>query len=272
MYPMFGRPASADQMTAAVTRDQYADWEANYKPLENEYISWLTDANRIRNDINAAGTQANKQVDASYGVSDREQSRYGLELTNEQKQAQDRLRQLTRTKAMAGAKNMARGQIADEQLQGLAFMSGSMRQTGLSGSNMLSQAAASEANRDALNAQIGAQNDAATMNTIATLGMMRLMLSRAEYKRDIERVDDQAMLDLLAKIEVVSYRYRPDAPAAADLKGEHIIGVLANDMPAELLSADGQKVNMINVVGALLAANRALAERVKRLEREVQHG
>lgn len=259
---------NADQLSAQITRDQYADWETNYKPMEDEYLSWLMDEGRVQADVNRAGDMAGEQFGMAQGSADREMSRYGMQLTPEQMKAQERLRRFGASSAVAGARNRARGVVADQQLQGLGFMSRAMRDQAHAGGNMLSNAASMEAQRQANNQMASAQTQANNLNTLTSLGTAALFLWCSErYKQDIAPLDAGEALDVVRACDIQTYQYRDDSPVDGALKGRGMVGLIAEDAP-DLLRAD-DKVNLANMVGVLMAANKALLERLENLERRI---
>lgn len=90
------------------------------------------------------------------------------------------------------------------------------------------------------------------------------VLSSREYKRDIEKLDDAACADVLAKLaatDVVHYRYTGD---------EHVhIGVIAEESPKEILSKDGKGVSLGDYAGTLLAGIKAQQAQIDALRAEV---
>jgi hypothetical protein len=93
------------------------------------------------------------------------------------------------------------------------------------------------------------------------------LLSSRDYKEDIrpfETADYQQMLEKLRDTQVVRYRFSRD-----DNRTEHI-GVIAEDAPGEILSADGTGVSLGDYSAFLLAAIKAQQEQIGALEQEIK--
>jgi hypothetical protein len=93
------------------------------------------------------------------------------------------------------------------------------------------------------------------------------LLSSRDYKEDIspfEPADYQKMLEKLSDTEVVRYRFSRD-----ENRIEHI-GVIAEDAPGEILSADGTGISLGDYSAFLLAAIKAQQEQIGALEAEVK--
>jgi hypothetical protein len=88
--------------------------------------------------------------------------------------------------------------------------------------------------------------------------------SSRTYKEDIRPIGDP--LPLLEKVGIYRYRYRADH---GDDRRERI-GVIAEELPEMVASADHKGAPTGELVALSLAANRALLEKVNRLERETR--
>lgn len=256
-----GKP---DSVMSQITRDQYADWEANYRPTEDAYLDWLMDEGRIQGDVTRAGELAGEQVTQAEGITDRNMARYGLQLTPEQQKAQARLRKLSATSVVADARNRARGMIADQQLEGLGFMTRAMREQAGQATGMIGTAAGMQTSRDAANRAASAQHQAGMFNTAVTIGTTMMLLCSGQYKEAVRSFDADRAIDLLKRCDVQSFRYMGNAPVDETLKGREMIGLIAEDTPHELRAGEG--VDLANMVGALMAATRALIYRIEELE------
>jgi hypothetical protein len=92
------------------------------------------------------------------------------------------------------------------------------------------------------------------------------LLSSRDYKEDIspfEPADYKKMLEKLSDTEVVRYRFSRD-----ENRIEHI-GVIAEDAPGEILSADGTGVSLGDYSAFLLAAIKAQQEQIGVLKVEI---
>lgn len=91
--------------------------------------------------------------------------------------------------------------------------------------------------------------------------------SDKNVKKDIKKVDDESALEGIKKTEISSWKYdKEKAPADTDDK-EHI-GAMAQDLKKNLGSqvSDGRMVDLISAVGVNMAATKALAKKVDKLE------
>jgi hypothetical protein len=92
------------------------------------------------------------------------------------------------------------------------------------------------------------------------------LLSSREYKEDIRGLkpaEYHAILDALLNTEVVRYRLKGD-----ERETEHV-GVIAEEVPQEMRSADGKAVSLGDYSAHLLAAIKAQQERIEALEARV---
>ncbi len=95
-------------------------------------------------------------------------------------------------------------------------------------------------------------------------------MSDRNVKRDIEPVDEQAVLEVLATLPVSSWSYKSDDPAVRH------VGPMAQDFYAAFGLGDTDRAyNSIDAHGVALAAIKALFERsqaqdarIERLEQE----
>jgi len=94
------------------------------------------------------------------------------------------------------------------------------------------------------------------------LGAVRSPSSK-RLKTDKTPVDDEEVLEVVERLPVETWRYRPGLGLASE---ERHIGPYAEDM-ATLGLSDGLTINPVDVAGLGLAAVKGLAKRVARLER-----
>jgi len=105
----------ASKLLGQLSRAQWEDWKARFAP----YITKLADQ---ASDPNAAGDAA-KQAKSSVGlafdtantVNSQNREKYGVSLSPEQREAQDRISKVGRSAAMASAGNEARISALDRQ-------------------------------------------------------------------------------------------------------------------------------------------------------------
>ncbi len=96
-------------------------------------------------------------------------------------------------------------------------------------------------------------------------GCSPLCVSDRNVKRDIEPVDEQAVLEALAKVPVSTWSYKSDDPAVRHL------GPMAQDFYSAFgLGNTDRAYNSIDAHGVALAAIRALYERSQALDARIE--
>jgi hypothetical protein len=103
---------------------------------------------------------------------------------------------------------------------------------------------------------------------VQALPAIMSMFSSREYKKDIEQIDEQslALLEKLRDAPVYTYRYKGEA----DNSKKHI-GIVTEEAPSEILTADGKQLDLVSYFGVLTAAVKALADKIDRLGMEGRH-
>jgi hypothetical protein len=97
-------------------------------------------------------------------------------------------------------------------------------------------------------------------------GCSPLCVSDRNVKRDIEPVDEQAVLETLARVPVSTWSYKTDDPAVRHL------GPMAQDFYAAFGLGDTDRAyNSIDAHGVALAAIKALYERVEAQAARIEH-
>jgi hypothetical protein len=87
--------------------------------------------------------------------------------------------------------------------------------------------------------------------------------SDRNIKRDLAPIDNQQILDDLARLPITTWSYKAEQPAARH------IGPMAQDFKATFAVGSSDKaINQVDADGVAFAAIQALAERVKRLDEE----
>lgn len=155
---------SADATLAAVTRDQWNHYLQQFAPLENELVG---DVNS-RELVEKAASSAATQTAVGNASLDRSISRYGLNMTGVQRSQLERQQALGNATNTAQAVNTARIDQRDRNLSLAANLMQQGRGVSSSAISGLGDAANSEAQRNAANAQAKAQAKAQRTSTIAT--------------------------------------------------------------------------------------------------------
>ena len=109
---MSGKPTD---IMAAVTRARWEDVKANYLPIENDVMQQLTfmNPNMVNESIGNAMATAEGAVAGMAGVRERNMSRYGMNMTAEQKEAATAGDALDSSLAGVNAANTTRANLLD---------------------------------------------------------------------------------------------------------------------------------------------------------------
>lgn len=119
------------------------------------------------------------------------------------------------------------------------------------------------------NAQAG-QNDA-IWGALGQVGgaYVGSKFSDKNMKKDIKKIDDDKALEGVKKTEISSWKYdREKAPDDERIDDKEHIGAMAQDLKKNLGSqvSDGRMVDVISAIGVNMAATKALAKKVDKLE------
>jgi hypothetical protein len=90
-------------------------------------------------------------------------------------------------------------------------------------------------------------------------------LSSRDYKREIASVDPRehaSMLDTLMKLDLRTYRYKPEFEDGNQLH----IGLIAEDLPAAVLSQDGKAVDLYGLLTYTIGAMKAQETEIQSLK------
>jgi hypothetical protein len=111
---------SADQIASQVLAAQWSEWENTFKPIELAALAEtsLVNPQVLTDAVNKAGDTAAGTFNAMPGMLQRRQAGMGIAPTAEQSMVSNRIMNIDRSEAIAGAKNKARSDVAlqDEQL------------------------------------------------------------------------------------------------------------------------------------------------------------
>lgn len=112
-------PTTAAGMTAKLLRSQFAEWQKAYQPIELGAIQQLSfnSPSVLSDATNAARTMAEGYSGAMAGVLDRQTRALGAAPTTGQKTTSDRILNLDRAAAIAGAENAARANVRTQDSQ-----------------------------------------------------------------------------------------------------------------------------------------------------------
>lgn len=105
------------------------------------------------------------------------------------------------------------------------------------------------------------------------LGAMGVKFSDENMKEDIQPVDGDAALEGIKNTDVKGWKYKSGTPA--DDGGQEHIGAMAQDMQKNLgdtVAPGGKMVDLISAVGVNMAATKALAKKVDKLQKTIAGG
>jgi hypothetical protein len=109
------RPMSASDTFAALTREQWADYQNTFVPLENQLIQMATDPEAANQAMADASQNVNDSFAAQEGATDRRLRGLGLQLTPEQQAASTRATALSKSLTDVQAQNTARDLTVQRQ-------------------------------------------------------------------------------------------------------------------------------------------------------------
>jgi len=106
----------ATDIAAQLLAAQYQNWQDQFKPVELSLISQssLNNPDVLTNAVKQAGTTANQAYDTMAGVEQRQLAARGITPNSQQSDVSNRLRNLSRGAAVAGAENTARQNVATQ--------------------------------------------------------------------------------------------------------------------------------------------------------------
>ena len=107
---------SASSMAAKILKAEFANWETQYKPVEQNLLSQTSFNNPeiLTDAVNQATTNATGAADAMQGVESRAMASQGVVATPQQAAVNSRLNNLSRAQMVAGAQNTARQSVATQ--------------------------------------------------------------------------------------------------------------------------------------------------------------
>lgn len=169
----------ADKQAALIAQLE-ADWGARFKPIEEGLVNELMNRDSvIRRNVYESGEAAKQSYQASKDMAKRNMASYGTQMDASQKAAMERSDAIAGQGSVISARNMARDSTIgrmEQQQQGMVNLGTGIQNQAISGIN---QAAGMEANRNAQNSQIYAQNknsQLGVLGSIAGLAGMYMMM------------------------------------------------------------------------------------------------
>ena len=248
------------------------DWEARFKPVEEMLLGELENRDtNTRENVSAAQEAAKTSYDATLGMSERNMQMYGTELDADQQAAADRSAEITGQGTQIAAGNLARDASTaryDQLEQNMVSLGRGVQGAAISG---MGSAAGLEANRNATNQSIYAQNKAnawGAAGSVASMAAMAMMMSDKNAKTNIKKASTKTALKDIESIVLKKYDYKPGMSLGREEKGH--IGGMAQDMPDSMTTADKKRVDIGDSVMSLVGGMQEISKRLGKLEQ--RHG
>jgi hypothetical protein len=105
----------AAQNYAALTRDMWASWTANFLPYQDDLIEYARDPNVVTKAQEQASQNVNMSFDAQQGATQRRLKGLGITLDAEEQKAADRSYGIARSLADVTAQNVAGARTRERQ-------------------------------------------------------------------------------------------------------------------------------------------------------------
>lgn len=110
-----GRPLSAQETFAALTRAQWDQYLSDYVPIENLMINYAMDPNAVGSAVAEARRGVAQSFDAQQAANQRRLRGLGLTLDPEEQRASDRSTALARSLADVSAANLTADRVRERQ-------------------------------------------------------------------------------------------------------------------------------------------------------------
>jgi len=88
-----------------------------------------------------------------------------------------------------------------------------------------------------------------------------LPLSSRDYKENIHEYDIDALSDMIQNVKIVQYDYLPEYSGK-----KNVIGMIAEETPDAFTTPDKKQIEIMNLIGGLIAANQVLTRKVELME------
>lgn len=110
----------ASKLLGQLNRAQWEDWKTRFAPVITQLADEATDPNAAQNAATQASNAVGLAFDTSQTINNQNRERYGVSLSPEQQQAQERATNVGRSAASVSAGNEARISALDRQQSILA--------------------------------------------------------------------------------------------------------------------------------------------------------
>jgi len=113
---------------------------------------------------------------------------------------------------------------------------------------------------------VGNSFDLSFDSGLSSEGGVSTLFSHPSYKEDIQKIEKD-YVDTLEQVELYEWRYKPEFDDDTKIR----VGGLTTEMPKELVSSDGKRLDVMSYIGFLTGAIKQLNKKVKELE-GTKHG
>ena len=259
------------QQYAEMIQWMEADWQARFKPIEEEMLGELENRDEnTRAAADEARTAAGNQYENTIGMTERNMDMYGTTMDADQAAAMENQQAIGGSGAQVAAGNMARDASTaryDQLEQNMVGLGKGVQGTAISG---MGSAAGMESNRNAQNQSLYAQSKAQKWNTVGQVASIAamVMMSDKKTKTNITKASTRKALKDVEDVELSKWDYKPGMSAGREEKGH--IGGMAQDMPRGMTTSDQRQVDIGDTLMTSIGAIQELSKQVKRLE--ASHG
>ena len=247
--------------SADISREQFDVWRKNYLPMQFQVLDRARDQSFLGDYVEGARQDSIKAGNVARENRSAQLRRYGLQSSGDQQSSLSRRDAFDAATSETAAANQADvlGQDLRDSWIDTAINEGRWIQGQAASLGAETGRAGAEGYRNQL--AIEANRDAAKMGMIGSgIGMVggMMMMSSKDTKERIKDLKPEKSYGVLKGIDVKEWQYKGDNQRTA--------GGIAEDMPSEVLSKDGKKVNVASQVGHLVNAVKHLGDKVEKLE------
>ena len=107
----------AQDTNAWITRQQWADYNKRYAPVENQLINETMGTELLNERLGKISAITDKSFDTNMMAATQRRARYGVALTSQQQQSQKRDASLSKATAIADGKNNTRTHVYDRNME-----------------------------------------------------------------------------------------------------------------------------------------------------------
>jgi len=244
--------------SAALSRSMYEDYKKTYMPIEDEMLQYANNHHLVNDNVDRDVAQAKSGFDVAQGMTDRQMSRYGTNLTNAQRRVRKRKNNVERGNTSVNAANSSRDATADRVDYTRGNLVNLGRETMNDAAGEMSQAAGQEQGRNQRYKDAKAQNRASQAQAVGTGLMLLPLLSTKASKKNIKSHSKEKAYNDVNSINLKSFEYKKG--------GGKQVGVIREEAPKSIQVPDGKHVNVGSWLGNLTGAVQVLSDKIDSLE------